>query len=54
MIPESELLTALQDWKRAMIAKDAATLDRVLHPELIYSHSNALEETKERMLGMAT
>lgn len=50
MIPESELLTALQDWKRAMIAKDAATLDRVLHRELVYSHSNALEETKSDVL----
>lgn len=50
MSQEAELLTALNDWKTAMIAKDAAALDKVLHAELIYSHSNAMAESKADLL----
>ncbi len=34
-----------------MIEKDAEALDRVLHPDLAYSHSNAKAETKADILG---
>ena len=50
MSQEAELLTALNDWKTAMIGKDAAGLDKVLHAELIYSHSNAKAEGKADLL----
>jgi hypothetical protein len=50
MSQEAELLTALNDWKTAMIGKDAEGLDKVLHAELIYSHSNAKAEGKADLL----
>ena len=50
MSQEAELLSALDDWKRAMIAKDRDGLDAILHEELIYSHSNAKAESKADLL----
>ena len=34
-----------------MIAKDAAQLDAILHPEIVYSHSNCKAETKADILS---
>jgi len=51
MSQEAELLAALDEWKRAMIAKDKASLDAILHEELVYSHSNAKAESKADLLG---
>lgn len=51
MSQEAELLAALDEWKRAMIAKDKAGLDAILHDELVYSHSNAKAESKADLLG---
>jgi ketosteroid isomerase-like protein len=48
--PKAEVMAALQSWKTAMLKKDAATLDRLLHPDLTYSHSDARTETKADVL----
>jgi len=34
-----------------MLEKDLTALDAVLHPDVSYSHSNALNETKAEALG---
>jgi ketosteroid isomerase-like protein len=38
--------------QRAMIAADAAALDDVFADDMIYVHSNGLEQTKSGLLGM--
>jgi ketosteroid isomerase-like protein len=48
--PKAEVMAAMQSWKTAMLKKDAATLDRLLHPDLTYSHSDARTETKADVL----
>jgi ketosteroid isomerase-like protein len=47
----SEVLAALEVWRQAMLQKDSAALDSVLHPDVSYSHSNAHNETKADALG---
>lgn len=49
--PSLEVLDALELWRRAMLEKDLTALDAVLHPDVSYSHSNALNETKAEALG---
>ncbi len=51
MSSEAEVLAALDGWKRAMIEKDRDALDKILHPGLAYTHSNAHAETKADILG---
>lgn len=51
MSVEQEVRTALDSWAEAMIAKDHDALDRLLHPELVYSHSDCRAESKEDVLG---
>ncbi len=47
---EKEIL-ALEDQRyKAMIANDIAALEKLLHPELIYTHSSALVDTKASYL----
>jgi len=50
MSQEAEILSALDAWKAAMIAKDADALAAVLHDDLVYSHSNAKAEYKANLL----
>ena len=47
---ESEVLAALESWKKATLDKDAAALDKLLHPDLAYSHSDCRTETKGDVL----
>ena len=47
---ESEVLAALEGWKKATLAKDAATLEKLLHLDLAYSHSDCRTETKADVL----
>ena len=54
MSQEAELLDALNDWRHAMIEKDARTLEAVLHDELIYSHSDGRAESKANLLSKTT
>ena len=32
--PKADVLSAMESWKTAMLKKDAAALDRLLHPDL--------------------
>ena len=43
---EKAVLTALDAWKAAMLAKDKAALEKVFHPDLSYGHSSAMLENK--------
>ena len=45
---EKEVLAAMDTWKQAMMKKDRALFDKTLHPDLIYSHSSGLIETKQQ------
>ena len=54
MNTHEELLAALDAWKNAMISKDAAALDAVLHPDLAYSHSDAKHENKTDVIDKAS
>ena len=47
---EKEVLAALESYRSAFLAKDAPMLEVVLHPDLVYTHSNALHETKDDVL----
>jgi ketosteroid isomerase-like protein len=51
---EEEVLTALQAWKEATLAKDGAALDGLLHDELTYSHSNGRTQSKADVLASVT
>src|SRR5271157_5729402 len=41
-----EVLAASEAWRQAMLKKDAAALQKFLHEDLTYSHSNARNQTK--------
>lgn len=41
-----EVLAASDAWKLAMMKKDAAGLQRLMHEDMIYSHSNGRTQTK--------
>jgi ketosteroid isomerase-like protein len=49
--PEDEVKAAIASWKTAVIAKDRATLEKLLHNQITYSHSNALNETKAEAIA---
>ena len=48
---DKEVLTALNSLKDAMLKKDRATLERIFHPELTYSHSSAKVEDKAQAIA---
>ena len=48
--PKADVLAAMESWKQAVLTKDAAALDRLLHPDLTYSHSDAKTQTKADIL----
>jgi ketosteroid isomerase-like protein len=43
---EKEVLASLDAWKTAMLKKDRAGFDKVLHPDLSYGHASGKVETK--------
>ena len=51
---EKEVLATVDAWKTAMVKGDAAALDRLYHPNLIYEHSTAKNETKAEAIADAT
>jgi ketosteroid isomerase-like protein len=51
---EKEVLAAMDAWKRATIKKDGAALDKLLHPDLTYSHSSAMNQTKDEFIKSVT
>lgn len=51
---EKEVLAAMDAWKEATMKKDAAALDKLLHPDLTYSHSSAANQTKDEVIKSVT
>ena len=49
--PKAEVLAAMESWKQAVLTKDTAALDRLLHPDLAYSHSDGKTQTKADVLA---
>jgi ketosteroid isomerase-like protein len=47
---DKAVLAALDAWKEAMLKKDKAALEKIFHPDLSYTHSSALVETKEQAI----
>lgn len=48
---EKAVLGALDAWKDAMVKKDKAALEKLLHPDLTYAHSSATVENKEQAIA---
>src|ERR1039457_7648278 len=48
--PKADVLAAMESWKRSVLTKDAAALDRLLHADLTYSHSDGKTQTKADIL----
>src|ERR1700686_689784 len=51
---EKEVMAAMDAWKQATMKKDAAALDKLLHPDLTYSHSSAMNQTKDEVIKSVT
>jgi ketosteroid isomerase-like protein len=49
--PNKEVLTAMDNWKKAMIAKDGASLEKLYAPDLTYTHSSGKTETKAEAIA---
>lgn len=49
---EKAVLAAMDTWKQAMIKKDRALFDKVLHPALVYGHSDGHVEDKATAIKM--
>lgn len=48
--PKAEVSAAMEALKKAMIAKDGATLDKLLSDDLMYTHSAGQFETKAQFM----
>jgi ketosteroid isomerase-like protein len=47
---EKEVLAAMDAWKQAMLKKDKAAFEKLLHPDLTYGHSSGVVETKAQAI----
>ena len=47
---EKAVMATLESMAQATIKKDVATLDKIYHPDLTYSHSSAMNQTKAEVL----
>ncbi|MEJ7604727.1 MAG: nuclear transport factor 2 family protein [Bryobacteraceae bacterium] len=47
---EKEVNDAMEAWKKATMSKDLTALEKLLHPDLSYSHSNAKHESRADVL----
>jgi hypothetical protein len=50
---EKSVMATLEAMAQATIKKDIATLDKIYHPDLTYSHSSAMLQTKAEVLKAA-
>jgi len=50
---EQAVMATLEDMAQATIKKDVATLDKIYHPDLTYSHSTAMLQSKVEVLKAA-
>ena len=48
---EKEVLAALDGFKQALLKRDRATLQKIFHPDLTYSHSSATIENKAQAIA---
>jgi hypothetical protein len=48
--PKTEVLASIQEWKAAALKWDTKALDKLLHADLTYSHSNGRTESKQDIL----
>jgi ketosteroid isomerase-like protein len=48
---EKEVLAALDTWKQAFLKNDAATLNKLYHPDLAYTHSSAKVQNKAEAIA---
>jgi ketosteroid isomerase-like protein len=51
---EKDVLGAMDAWKQATMKKDRVALDKLLHPDLTYSHSSGMTQTKTDVLDAVT
>ena len=51
---DKDVLSAVNTWKQAMLKGDAATLDKLYHKDLVYTHSTAKVEMKAECIHNAT
>ena len=51
---EKEVLATMDAWKQATMKKDRAALEKILHNDLTYSHSNTNNETKADVIKSVT
>lgn len=49
----AEVHQAMEAWRVATLAQDAPALERLLHPQLIYSHSSGRLESKSDIVNLA-
>lgn len=47
---KAEVQAVMQEWKTAALKGDSKTLDKLLHADLTYSHSNGRTESKADIL----
>jgi ketosteroid isomerase-like protein len=50
---EKAVMATLEDMAQATIKRDIATLDKIYHPDLTYSHSSAMLQSKAEVLKAA-
>ena len=51
---EKEVMAAMDAWKQATIKKDGAALEKLLSPDLSYSHSSAMNQNKAEVIKAVT
>ena len=51
---KDDVLAAVESYRTGMLKRDAATLDKVLHKDLAYTHSNGKLEDKAECIKNAT
>src|SRR6266478_3925279 len=51
---EKDVMAAMDAWKHATMKKDGAALEKLLHPDLTYSHSNGHNQTKADVVQSVT
>ena len=51
---EKDVMAAMDAWKHATMKKDGAALEKILHPDLTYSHSSGHNQTKADVMTSVT
>ncbi len=51
---EKEVLAAMEAWKKATMSKDKSALEKLLHEDLTYTHSNVRNESKADVIKFVT